>query len=217
MKRVFIFIGICLIGLLAVLSKDCYADRDWECWPGSTLKVKVDENIDFTFLQQFRLKDDMSDFYTYVIYTGPTLKINKYMDTSFWYKPVFAKSHDDWDDSHRLDVDLTLKTDLDGLKLANRSRFEYNITSSGWLYRDMVKAATSFETPMGKLKPYLSNEFFFAIDPSDDYNENRATAGIGTGFIKNSDISVYYMLRSKKKSGDWTHANVLGSYVTLKF
>lgn len=212
----YIFICICLISFLSFLSEDSYAERDWEYWPGSKFKLKVKENIDFTFLQEFRMKNDMGNFYTYVAYIGPTLKLNNYMDASFWYKPVLKKKKGDWDDSHRLDGDLTLKTDLAGFNLANRSRFEYNLTTSGWLYRDRIKIARSIDTPIGKIKPYAQNEFFFAIEPSDDYNENRASFGIGTKFIKNSDLSIYYMLRSKKKS-DWHHTNVLGSFITLKF
>lgn len=193
------------------------AADDWEFWPGNTVKVKLNDRTSLNFLEEFRIRKDMSSFYTYVLYAGAYVKINEYADTAVWYKFVNSKSGNDWHASHRCDADAILKYNLEGFKLSNRSRFEYNFIAVSWLYRDRVKVAREFTIFDWKFTPYISNEFFFDLSNSDGYDENRVSAGVSTPFVFNTKLTAYYMSRAKKSDDNWTNANVIGFSAGISF
>ena len=161
------------------------------------------------------MHNDMSTFYTYVLYAGTYFRINKYIDTAIWYKFVESKKGHHWEDSHRNDVDAILKYDLAGIKLSNRSRFEHNFTKDSWLYRDRIKITKEIRN--GKCTSYISNEFFWDISPDDGYHENRASIGVSTSFFFDTKLTLYYMSRAKKELGSWKNANILGTFIDLSF
>ncbi|UCD54992.1 MAG: DUF2490 domain-containing protein [Candidatus Omnitrophota bacterium] len=194
-----------------------WAVDDWEFWTGNTVKLKVNNNVSFDFIEEFRIKEDMSTFYQYVMYAGTYAKINKYIDTAIWYKFVGTKKHHCWKGTHRYDIDGILKYELTGFKLSNRSRFEHNVSKNSYLYRDRVKISRDFETFGRKYTPYFFNEFFITINPDGGYHENRANVGISIDFFFRTKLVTYYMARAKKKGGHWKNANVLGAYVKMSF
>ena len=194
-----------------------WAADDWEFWPGNTVKVELNDRVGLNFLEEFRIKNDMGTFYTYVLYTGTYVKINEYVDTAVWYKFVDSKSGSDWHASHRYDIDGTLKYNLEGFKLSNRSRIEQNLTKDTWVYRDRVKAAREFTVFYWKFTPYISNEFFFDLSSGDGYDENRASAGLSTDFVFNTKLTAYYMSHAKESDDNWKNANVLGFFAGISF
>lgn len=210
-------IGFSICMLMFYCAQPAGASDDWELWVADSVKVKVSDRINLNFLEELYMRQDMGDFYTHVIYVGPSFKINKYIDTAVWYKYVDSKKDGRWSDSHRYDLDLTLSYVLAGFKLSNRSRFENNVTSSSWLYRDRIKAARDIEAFNKKFTPYISNEFFLNMNPTDGYSENRASIGISTDFIFDTTLTLYYMSGAKKADGNWTCANILGVSSGLSF
>lgn len=214
-KEIIKLIFIC-IAIFCYTNLSWGAD-DWEVWFGNTVKVKVNDRANLNFLEEFHINEDMGKFYTYELYFGPSYEINKYMETAIWYKFVESKNKDHWQDSHRYDMDFTLKYDLQEFKLSNRSRFENNVTKSSWLYRDRIKIAKDLKTLNKKYTPYIFNEFFLDIDPDEGYHENRAGIGALTGFFFDTELNVYYMARTEKKYGNWKNANILGVSVGMSF
>lgn len=194
-----------------------WAGDDWEFWPGNTLKVKLSDRVSLNFLEEFRIKSDMSSFYAYVLYTGTYVKINEYVDVAAWYKFVESKGSSDWHASHRYDMDGILKYNLEGFKLSNRSRFEHNFTKDSWLYRDRIKTARELTIFGWKFTPYIFNEFFFDLSNDDGYDENRASIGVSTPFIFYTELTAYYMSRAKKSDDNWTNANVIGLSAGMSF
>lgn len=134
-----------------------------------------------------------------------------------WYKLVSSKKNQNWSETHRYDIDGTLKLDLDGFKFSNRSRFERNVTASSWLYRDRIKATKKIKLFERNFTPFLSNEFFLDIEPDDGYHENRASLGFTTEFMWGSNLAIYYMYRAKKNEGEWNSANVIGASIGFSF
>ena len=192
------------------------ASDNGEYWGTCTFSVKVDEKVKLNLLEEFRLKSDKG-FYVYVQYAGASYKINDYFDTALWYKLVSSKKDQHWSESHRFDIDGTLKLNLNELKLSNRSRFERNTTASSWLYRDRVKIEKSIELFNRDFTPFISNEFFLDLEPESGYHENRASGGFKTDFIYSSKLTVYYMARGKKNNGSWNNTNILGTTVGFYF
>lgn len=193
------------------------ADDDSEYWSTVTVSGKVNERVKVNLIEQFRFQSDMGNMYTYVQYFGPSFKVSDYLDLGLWHKFVSSKSSGNWSESNRLDFDATLKWELVGFKFSNRSRFERNLNKPSWLYRDRIKITKKIKLFNRDFTPFVSNEFFFNMEPTDGYHENRASVGISTAFLWGSKFTLSYMSRSKKANGNWSNANVLGSSIGLSF
>lgn len=193
------------------------ASDDTEYWSTYKISAKVNERINLNLIEQFRLNNNMSNFYTYVQYAGASYKITDYFDTALWYKLVSSKTNQNWSESHRFDIDGTFKFNLDKFKLSNRSRVERNTTKSSWLYRDRIKFAKDIKISNKKITPFISNEFFLDIDPHYGYHENRAEIGFSMDIIKHLKLDISYMCRAKKEHGEWVSANVVGTTLNFSF
>jgi len=193
------------------------ASDDGEYWSMTTFSKKVNDRLRLNLLEQFRMKSEMGNFYTYVQYAGVNYKINNNFDVGVWYKLVSSKNSQDWSESHRVDIDGTVKLDLSGFKISDRSRFERNTTSNSWLYRNRLKCSKTVELFEKDFTPFISNEFFLDLEPSDGFDENRASVGFSTKFIWGTKLALYYMSRAKKSKGNWNNANVIGTTIGFNF
>ncbi len=204
----------CLIYFCCVSS--ILASDNSEYWGTGTISVKVNEKVKLNLLEEFRLRSD-SGFYVYVQYVGASYKVNDYFDTALWYKLVSVKKNEHWAESHRFDIDGTLKLELSGFKFSNRSRVERNTTASSWLYRDRIKIERPIKLINRQFTPFVFNEFFLDLEPESGYHENRASIGFKTNFVYISRLTVYYMARGKKNNGSWNNTDVIGTTVSLYF
>ncbi len=211
--RVFLTFVVLFFGYMSIVG----ASDGSEYWSTVTVSAKLNERVKLNLIEQLRFHNDMGNLYTYVQYFGPNFKINDYFDVGVWHKLVSAKSNGRWTESNRFDFDATLKLELAGFKLSNRSRFERNVDSNSWLYRDRIKIAKKIKLFNRDFTPFVSNEFFVNLEPTDGYGENRATVGISTAFLWDSKLTISYMSRTKKANGNWSNANVLGSSIGLSF
>ena len=211
-KILLLFSILCFYYVSSVIASD-----DTEYWNTETFGMKIDERLKLKLIEQFRLKYNMGNFYTYVQYAGINYKITDYFDTALWYKLVSSKKNQHWSESHRFDIDGALKLNIDDFKLSNRSRFERNTTKSSWLYRDRIKIEKRVRLFNRDFKPFVSDELFLDLDPHSGFHENRASGGFSVDFIWGSTLSIYYMCRAKKSKGEWTSANIIGTTVGFSF
>ena len=200
----------------------CYAPLveargDSEYWMVYTFSVNVNEKIKLNLVDEFYIRNSMSDFYTFVQYVGMGYEINDYFDTAVWYKLVSSEKNQHWSESHRFDIDGTLKLNINGFKLSNRSRLERNTTASSWLYRDIIKLEKGIKLFNKGFVPYVSNEFFWDITPNSGYHENRTSVGFSTGFIWGSKLAIYYMSRARKSKGSWNSTDIIGTTLGFYF
>jgi len=194
-----------------------YASDGSEYWSTATVSVKINDRVKINLVEQLRFQNDMGNMYTYVQYFGPSYKVSDYLDIGLWHKLVAAKSNGRWSESNRFDFDGTLKLELFGFNFSNRSRFERNVDSPSWLYRDRIKITKKIKLFNRDFTPFVSNEFFFNLEPTDGYGENRAIVGISTAFLCGSKLTLSYMSRTKKANGNWSNANVLGTSIGFSF
>jgi len=188
-----------------------------EYWSTVTASAKINDRVKINLVEQLRFQSDMGNMYTYVQYFGPSFKVSDYLDLGLWHKFVSSKSSGNWSESNRFDFDATLKCELAGFKLSNRSRFERNVDSPSWLYRDRIKISKKINLFKREFSPFVSNEFFVNLEPTDGYSENRASVGISTAFLCGSKLTLSYMSRTKKANGNWSNANVLGTSIGFSF
>jgi len=205
----FSLVSFCYVSLTS-------AGDNSEYWGTCTFSVKVNKQVKLDLLEEFRIKTD-TGFYTYVQYVGMGYEINDYLDTAVWYKLVSSEKNQNWSESHRFDIDGTLKWNINGFKISNRSRLERNTTTSSWLYRDRIKLEKGIELFNKGFTPYVFNEFFLDIRPNSGYHENRASVGFSTYFIWGSKLGIYYMSRAKKSEGSWSSADIIGTTLGFYF
>ncbi len=210
--RIYLFFSLIFFCYVSLTS----AGDNSEYWGTCTFSVKVNEQVKLDLLEESRIKSGQG-FYTYVQYIGMGYKINDYFGTAIWYKLVSSEKNKNWSESHRFDIDGTLKWNVDGFNLSNRSRLERNTTTSSWLYRDRIKLEKGIKLFNKVFTPYLFNEFFLYIKPNSGYHENRASIGFSTRFIWSSKLAIYYMSRAKKSKRSWNSADIIGTTVGLYF
>ena len=118
-------------------------------------------------------------------------------------------------------ITLTLSFDKNGYSLESRSRFEYryfDYQRDSWRYRNKFTLKLPYKFSCFEIQPYLSDEIFanFA-SASNQFNQNRAQAGIAmklTSFLK---AEIYYMRVTVRGSGAWKDSNVLGTKFKVTF
>ena len=213
LSKLFLLFVVIYFGCSSVV----LASDDGEYWSMTTFSKKINDKLKLNLLEQFRMKSEMGNFYTYVQYAGVNYKINSNFDVAVWYKLVSSKSSQEWSESHRVDIDGTVNVNLSGLKISDRSRFERNTTANSWLYRNRLKLSKTVELFEKDYTPFISNEFFLELEPSDGFEENRASVGFSTKFIWGTKLTLYYMSRAKKSDGRWNSANILGTTIGFSF
>lgn len=72
-------------------------------------------------------------------------------------------------------------------------------------------------TPKLKLEPYAANEIFVDFKDRGGFTQNRLFGGLGITILKGAKAEFYYMLQSKKSSGEWKDADIFGSKFKVAF
>lgn len=197
--------------------------RDWELWTQESFSVQLTKKLSYTVLPEWRFKNDMNYNYLFKVETGPTYKINSYLDAAIWY--VYQEkqaSNKMWDRADLSYVDLVAKIPLKSffdLKISNRARYQYNYSTAVATFRNSFRMLKTFK-PMNnfEVSPYIQEEPFY--DCKDHrIVEHRTSSGFTFTVFKNYSLSLAYMLNSKKATGasKWAYTNVFLANLGFKF
>lgn len=125
-------------------------------------------------------------------YTSPA----KWVELGLSYRQVFTKdSRGEWRQINQPHFDITLKAQLLGLGLSNRSRLEYNDIENRedlWRYRNKVTLKFPLELTPLKLQPYIADEVFINFDKKD-FNRNRLYSGLSLKVSQYLRGEAYYL------------------------
>ena len=126
-------ITICFIAALicaGFLSGPCFAfdDGDFQYW--SSAKVSFDINKDWqcNFEEEFKFGDDAGELYYHHSDLGFVYRsFADWIDLGFNYRQISERSDSEgeWTQENRPHLNVTLKGQLFGLNVSNRSRFEF--------------------------------------------------------------------------------------------
>lgn len=206
------------------LSGPCFAfdDGDSQYWSAAGVSFDISQDWGCSFEEEFRFGDDAGEFYYHHSDLGFVYKgFADWVDLGFNYRQVFERtdSEGEWTQENRPHLNVTLKGQLFGLNVSDRSRFEYRDREDKndlWRYRNKVTVKFPLELTELKLKPYLADEVFVPLN-DDNITKNRVYAGVTFRVLENMTGEVFYLWQSSRSSGDWNDTNVLGTRLKFRF
>jgi len=218
MKRITFLIAV----LLAVsFSTDSYAfdDGDFQYWNTESASWKFEEGWKIKIEEEFRFADDVSDFYYQHSDIGFSYLAENWLELGANYRHIFEEISGDWKKEYRPHLNATLKADIDGADLSNRSRLEYrNKEDSDESFRYRNKTTLKVPSKMTKyeIQPYLADEIFVDFD-AGELNTNRFYVGAAFNIYKKLKGDIYYLWQTKKSSGSWIDYYIVGTKLNLSF
>ena len=175
---------------------------DVEFWSTDAFQFSVPG---INIIPEFRAKNNLSEFYYFQTYLGPTWNLSKNLKMNIYYGLKYQKSANDWKQSNLGYLDLVYSFN----PFSSRARLECDLTSS------VVKLREQLQVKINGF--YLSDEFFYNLTTSFA-DENRLTAGYAFKAFGQTELSLGYLLRSQRKEADkaWTNSAALLLNSTLK-
>ncbi len=205
--------------LVLYAAQPVFAERDWEYWSSGSVSVPVKENISFLVLPEWRFKNDFHDMFMFKLETGPSFKINTYLNIIPFYVYQEKRSGGIRDRSDLAYLDAALNIPLKNffdMKFSNRLRYQYDFDKDKTTWRDSVKISKPVKIGGIEFLPYFSEEPFYDVK-KERVTEHRTAAGISCGFSKNISAGAGYMVDTKKGNSKWSYTNVLLTNVSIKF
>lgn len=217
MKRVV----IAIIGLICLSNVEVFAydSGDFQVWHTENQSFKISEKSNISVEEEFRWGDDAGDFYYHHYDVGFERELSDHFKISLNYRQVYEKKKGDFLQENRPHFDATVKHDLIGIKLEDRSRFEFRHFDSkedSWRYRNKITLKLPWKFTGFKIQPYIANEAFLELN-TGILSRDRIYSGFIFNINKTMSSEIYYLWQNSKSSGDWVVANVLGTKIKLKF
>ncbi|MGB2806490.1 MAG: DUF2490 domain-containing protein [Sedimentisphaerales bacterium] len=202
----------------------CFAfdDGDFQYWSAVGGSFDINQDWGCSFEEEFRFGDDAGELYYHHSDLGFVYKgFAEWIDLGFNYRQAFERtdSEGEWKQENRPHLNVTLKGQLFGLNVSDRSRFEYRDREDKndlWRYRNKVTVKFPLELTELKLKPYLADEVFVPLN-DDNIARNRVYAGVSFKVLENMTGEVFYLWQSSRSAGDWNDINVLGTWLKFRF
>ncbi len=66
------------------------------------------------------------------------------------------------------------------------------------------------------ITPFIAEEIFYDTVPNK-INQNRFSIGFSKPLSKNTELQIFYLLKSKRAGRDWNEVNVLGTTLGISF
>lgn len=217
-KTVGIFLMV-VLGISFASSKMTWAsDDDFMIWTKAKYSHQFKDSPFTVFaVTESRFDDDATRYQLFNFATGFDVKVTK------WFKPGFSIKYEKETGKHyeiRLQPQFVLSAKLGIMKFSDRNRFEVRLfpgKEARFRYRNRIKFGPKFKKKTVSFNPWISEEIFIQ-SPKGAFNQNRLAAGNTFGFDKDRfKFTLYYMLRSDKKTDGWIRRHVLGTELAFKY
>jgi hypothetical protein len=208
-------LSISFLLLLLLLPDAVQAGPDKQYWNQFTFKTKPGwlelKSVKISLEQRFI--DDASDFSLWNLAVTPIWEIYDWLDFGVEYKHEREDKSSGWEKENRFTLVPVVHWKTDNYSWSLRTKGEYRTFSSDekWRIRERFKGGTKVNWGDKTLKPYFSEELFYDVE-AHEFNQNRVALGVDMGVgKKNPSLSLYYIHKGNKKSGDWMTTHVLGT------
>jgi len=219
MRKIIISIAV-LIFLLAMKAY-AYDDHDFQVWNTDIEEFNIGKDLKLITEQEFRWADNAREFNYQHYDIGLFYGLNKNWSVGGGYRQVYELSGGKFKEENEPYVTATLTLTGGGFTFESRNRIEYrhfayNKADSG-RYRNKFTLKLPFKFTKIQIQPFIGDEVMFSIGGTNQFSQNRFSAGLGTTLTKNVKAEIYYMLVSVKSAGRWVDSNVLGTKLKLVF
>ncbi len=216
-KQIFLILGLVLLLAAKVYA---YDDGDFQVWNTDVQDFKINKDLKASFEEEFRWADNSSEFYYHHYDAGLIYTLSKHLNFGAGYRHIYELKTRKFKAEKSPYLTLSLLWDLSGFKFEDRSRLEYRnfgYQADSGRYRNKLTVKLPWKFTKMEIQPYLSDEVFFGIGGTNQFNQNRFSSGIGMNLAKNVKLEVYYMLQNAKSKARWPGTNVLGTKVKMSF
>ena len=189
-------LGFLVLGVILCSANVSYADA--ELWSANTFQHAFSKELK---LNVIRIKNGISDAYFIQLYVGPVVALSKNLEINAYVAPNLTKSGNTWSNNYYGYIDGTYKYEFPWFVFSNRSRFEDNLTTNVFKYRDLVQ--------FSKHGFSFGDEFFFNFSKGF-FDEGRSSAAYAIKVSSDLSLSLGYLLRRQKKTAasDWQRTSV---------
>lgn len=224
MRRVFsvkrLVFCIMILGVLFCNVGFAFDDGDFQYWNNEVVSLKINEDWEASFEEEFRLGDNGGNLYYQhsdwgVTYSG----VAEWLDLGVFYRHIFEKKDSKWRRENRPHLDAAVKWELFDCAMSNRGRFEYRNREDAedfWQYRNKFTMKLPFKFTKVQIQPYIADEIFIDFD-EERLNRNRLYSGFSMKLTKNLKGEIFYLWQRSKKDDKWSGLNVLGTKLKLSF
>lgn len=150
----------------------------------------------------------------------PSWKVNTWFSVGPGYRYEQTKDDGEWSTEHRTWVFLGFKQGCGGWVAKFRPKMEYRDfegdADDDWRFRAKLKVERPLQVASFKMIPFLSEEPFYDF-AKDDWNQNRASAGVVLEILARTELNLYYLNMSKESDDEWIATHVIGSSLAYAF
>ena len=185
---------------------------DAQQWTNFSVNKKIN-NFEFSLGEEIRFDENISHIGKIFTELSAEYKITKGFYASLAYR--FSRENDyetiNYDMTHRVDVGLKYKLELDKFKFGIKSKIqikkdlphENNPTFS----RSELSVSYSFDN---KLSPFISYEFYYQFNDQHVINKTRFSLGSKYAINDKNAIQVYYLFENKFNVKNLQHNHIFG-------
>ena len=111
-----------------------------------------------------------------------------------------------------------MKTSIGDTKVSLKSKLEYRDVQGNdrWRLREKLKVKQPVNLGTAHFAIFVSDELFYDFDP-EDWNQNRAAAGLSLEPFSNVELDLFYLNRADKDENEWSSVNVIGTEIVVAF
>jgi len=143
-----------------------------------------------------------------------------WLDLGLNYRQAHTKDCDGhWYRENRPHVNLTVKSRLGDIDLADRSRLEYRdrqLDPDIWRYANKLTIRLPHEFLKWKFQPYLADQVYINLTDSA-FDGNKVYSGFTFKSSARTSGAFYYAWNSDKTDGKWTSTNILWLQLRIHF
>ncbi len=180
--------------ILGIVNRGETLETDTAYWNEVGFKHRLNEKLAVHLKTEQWFLSDVSRLGLYNFTAGAKYNWFKHVDFEMNYRFQRLKLLNELTTEHRIEIIPFLKGEWAGFQFELRNRLELrNIDGENSLrLRERIQIKRKIEYEYCNFDIYVSNEFFYDSEPND-FNQNRAKAGVTTEVVQGVNFSLYYM------------------------
>jgi hypothetical protein len=212
-----IILYLLIAGLIS--THEVYADEvDTQYWHETVFRKSLNEKFGIFLKTEQWIFDDVKRLALYNFAPGVLFSPSRFLDFELNYRYQTLRETSTRNHEHRIEIVPILKYEWKKFQFSLRNRLELRSIDGdhSLRLRERLKIKRNIDLMGMDIALFVSNEIFYNSN-SDDFDQNRAKFGFSKSIRPNMNLDVYYMYFRQSRQNSWFTANVLGTFVSVKF